>query len=141
MEHFRLDHKKLGKNCLFCGKLHLPKNPKAKYCSQKCHYDASVKIDSRKRDKSGYILVKHRDNPRKMIREHRQVMEISIGRELLQTELVHHINGIKDDNRLENLVITNVSEHMSGHNLGVKFTQEHKENISKALKGNHNRYG
>jgi predicted DNA-binding protein (UPF0251 family) len=49
------------------------------------------------------------------IREHDYIMEKHIGRALTKDEVVHHINGIKTDNRLENLQLMTRAEHMKLH--------------------------
>lgn len=47
----------------------------------------------------------------KTILEHRKIMEEYIGRELTKKEVVHHINGNSEDNRIENLKVMLVDEH------------------------------
>lgn len=59
----------------------------------------------------GYRLFSNGRN--KTIKEHRFIMEQHLGRKLLPfpQETVHHINGNKLDNRIENLVVISQSEH------------------------------
>lgn len=72
----------------------------------------------KKRD-DGYIKVYVPDHPHATadgyVMKHILVMERSIGRYLKSDEVVHHVNHIRDDNRIENLKLMTKHDHMSLH--------------------------
>lgn len=68
------------------------------------------------KSKDGYILEKTDGHDgRRYIQQHRRVAEEMLGRKLLKGEVVHHKNGIKTDNRPENLAVMTNIEHLRLH--------------------------
>lgn len=61
---------------------------------------------------NGYKTVRHNG---KSVHLHRLIMEEQIGRLLKPDEVVHHVNGDKLDNRIENLQIMTFAEHTAEH--------------------------
>lgn len=95
-----------------------------RFCSRKCMGDAHLArpLDRMhngrpaKLSTTGYVQVYEPDHPRAdrggWVFEHRLVVEARIGRYLEPEENVHHLNGVKDDNRSENLVVLGHTEHL-----------------------------
>ena len=101
-----------------------------KYCSKKCFYKFKIRPKGLKYiikiinsgwfkkdkgywlDEKGYKRIRIRG---KVVREHIVILQIKLRRKLLTQEVCHHINGIKSDNRLENLVVMDKKEHDKLH--------------------------
>jgi hypothetical protein len=119
-------------SCPQCGEEFLPvpshrkpKNGVGRCCSRTCGVRAAYArkthpmgwrgenarhwTGGRRKTGTGYVAIYSPGHPsikfgaRKYVLEHRLVMEKSLGRYLQVHEHVHHRNGIKDDNRIENL--------------------------------------
>ena len=93
------------------GRWHYP-NPPNSYGPSNTNWKGG-----RKKTEAGYIYVLAPiDHPvrkkRRYIAEHRLVMEKHLDRYLTGKERVHHRNGIKDDNRLENLELVTAKVHL-----------------------------
>lgn len=70
--------------------------------------------------------------------EHRFLMEQYLGRKLTFNEVVHHINGDKSDNRMENLELRQRSEHTSEHMTGHVVTEATRKILAEKSRGKAN---
>jgi hypothetical protein len=85
-----------------------PAQARKKYCAEACYNAARRESAISNND---YLRVKVDGE---MVGEHRHVVEQAIGRKLTEDESVHHLNGKRWDNRLENLELWSTRAHRPG---------------------------
>lgn len=103
---------------------------KTYYCSRQCFRERKNRagyIDSQ-----GYRVISVNN---KRIREHRYVMEQHLDRKLRPGEVIHHKNGDKLDNRLDNLELTTLEAHTSHHHTGRVVSESARKKSGDARRG------
>lgn len=85
----------------------------------------------------GYRMIympNHPHSEKSYIKEHILIAEQKIGRRLKQNEVVHHVNGVKTDNRPENLHVTTNSAHGRIHGNDKKYIHIINRRRTKSMK-------
>ena len=84
-----------------------------------CDYNGLNGYGHTKRHNKGYVVVYAPKHPNAhadgYVMLHTVLMERAIGRYLTSDEVVHHVNHVRDDNRIENLRLMDKHEHRSMH--------------------------
>ncbi len=132
----RLNRKFADRSCRECGATFRPARESAAYCSRACarkknggqnKQEGPIWWTAAKGYIAGRIWV---DGKRVHVRQHRWLMEQHMNRPLAANEDVHHINGIKHDNRIENLALVQHSDHAKITNTGRAYRRGYKLDLT-----------
>ena len=144
---------RINTQCYVCGKpLSLQPNQvrKSNCCSIECRNksyalrfgDKAARWKGGRIKVAGYVAVRLTPNDyflpmkgtRGYVLEHRKVMAQHLGRLLERWEVVHHKNGVKDDNRIENLeLLPGRGEHNTMMNKEIKRLQSENAKLRKVI--------
>ncbi len=101
-------------HCGNCGKIFM--TTRQRFCSRKCACEFRKKHNQPGSWMENGYLVQYTGDGHG-IKMHIKIMEEAINRKLRDDECVHHINGDRLDNRLENLQLMTIGEHSQLHRL------------------------
>lgn len=102
-----------NQQCTECGQAVTARSLCSKHYQRfRAHGDAGWPGKERGKAKRYLVICKH-GLPRQYV--HRAIMEKHLGRPLLRSEHVHHINHNRSDNRIENLQLLDPTTHYKLH--------------------------
>ena len=89
-------------------------------------------------NKAGYHIITSTKEGNLKKRVHRLIWEDWYGKPVPKGYVIHHINGDKTDNRIQNLQCVSNGNHIRFHHKGKKckpFTEEHKRKLGESKRG------
>jgi hypothetical protein len=129
----RRNRKFADRPCDVCGKMYRPRRAGSRFCSYPCMWSQN---GGRNRKDAPVWWVNNRgyvegrvwlpDGTQRRVKQHRYLLEAALGRPLLATEDVHHRDGNKSNNALENLEIVPHGAHSTRTNKTRPYPKGYK---------------